>query len=77
MNEQPVTILQVMHENGRRVVDDQGRMVFEIVADGANTGERGNLFELRELAGPLTWRYSRVVILETGEVPQRDAHRKT
>lgn len=67
----PTTILQVVDRDRRRVLDGQGRMIFEIVEDGAHTGRRGPSSELQSLAGALEWQWSKVVIESTGAVVER------
>lgn len=68
-----MTILQVVDAEGKRVLDENGRQVFQVGEDGRHTGARGNVFDLRKLTGrALHWRYGLVAIVETGEVVRRD-----
>ena len=69
-----VTILQVVDEQGRAVFDEAGNWrQFQIIEDGEHEGARGSVFDLHELTGrPLHWIYGRVAVAETGEVVRRD-----
>ena len=75
MTGQSVTVLQVVDERGRAVLDGAGSWrQFQIVQDGEHEGARGDVFTLRALTGKaLHWRYGLVVVAETGEVVKREA----
>ena len=75
MTGQSVTVLQVVDERGRAVLDGAGSWrQFQIVQDGEHEGARGDVFTLYRLTGKaLHWRYGLVVVAGTGEMVRRDA----